>query len=354
MQMNPYDIENYKFDLPEELIAQNPLPERDSSRLLVVQRDKGRFEHHYFYELEELLIPGDLIVLNNTKVIPARLYGRKDTGGKVEIIVLNTPEKELSSHTKWCLTRTSKGLKKGMKILLPGDFTGVVEEVGQKGMTKIRFMGNMPLHEYLGHKGIMPLPPYIKRSRDMKCHEVDRNRYQTVFSKVPGAIAAPTAGLHFSNELIKRLNEKGISTVEITLHVGYGTFKPVRSKDIREHKIDPELYEIDGNVAELINNAKQEKRRIIAVGTTVVRTLETAYSKDSGLRPGRGVTDLYIIPGYRFKIVDALITNFHLPGSSLIFLVCAFGGIRLIMDAYRLAVKERYRFYSYGDAMLII
>jgi len=349
-----FDIENFNFDLPPELIAQEPLPRRESSRLLLVNRREKSFNDRHFYELPEILIPGDLVVLNNTKVLPARLYGKKETGGRVELIILNTPREDCSHETRWCLARSSKPMRENVKIFFDNDSYAMVKKVGPNGMVKVEFKGDMSIDELLEKKGIVPLPPYIERSRDKKSSEIDMIRYQTVFSKRPGAIAAPTAGLHFSRELIHELKKRDISIAEITLHVGYGTFKPVRTKDIRDHKVDPEFYEIDKGAAEQINKAKREKRRIIAVGTTVVRTLESAATDDHQVRPGRGITDLYIVPGYCFRIIDVLITNFHLPRSSLLFLVSAFAGIHLIMEAYRVAINRRYRFYSYGDAMLII
>lgn len=352
--MDPFDIENYRFELPPELIAQEPLPHRDQSRLMLVKRNNGTIEHHRFHELPQLLKPSDLIVLNNTKVIPARLLGKKETGGRVELIILNTHDQGLSSNRKWCLTRSSKAIKKGARILFDDNYSGIVEDVAPGGMAKIKFAGDMEFLEFLEKRGIIPLPPYIKRSKDAITHDIDRERYQTVFSKKLGAIAAPTAGLHFSEKLLKKLSREGIETVEITLHVGYGTFKPIRTKDIRRHKIDPEIYEIDENASNTINKAKRENRRVISVGTTVVRALETRADEQKVIHPGKGITDLYIIPGYKFRVVDAMITNFHLPGSSLLFLVCAFGGYELIMGAYQRAIRERYRFYSYGDAMLII
>ncbi|MBW2063433.1 MAG: tRNA preQ1(34) S-adenosylmethionine ribosyltransferase-isomerase QueA [Deltaproteobacteria bacterium] len=349
-----YNIEDYKYELPERLIAQRPASNRDSSRLLLVDRGKNRFSDRKFSELPQILDPGDLLVLNNTKVVPAKLFGRKASGGRVEILVLeHHKEPSRSPDTGWCLLKTSKRPKKESKLFFNKGVTGTIEELGEDGLVKIRFSG-YPLASLIEEDGIMPLPPYIKRSPGDQLRDLDRERYQTVFAKEKGAVAAPTAGLHFTEQLIKELEQKGVALVELTLHVGHGTFKPVRVRDIRNHRLGDEIYHIAYESAQEINRAKDEGRRVIGVGTTVVRALESAVDEDGRLRHGNGQTDLLITPGFHFRVIDGLITNFHLPGSSLLFLVAAFAGLDLMKRAYGWAIEEEYRFYSYGDAMLIL
>ncbi|MBU2498272.1 MAG: tRNA preQ1(34) S-adenosylmethionine ribosyltransferase-isomerase QueA, partial [Proteobacteria bacterium] len=344
-------IEDYDYELPEEMIAQFPAPGRDSSRLLFVERSKRSLSDHVFSELPRLLRAGDLLVANNTRVVPARLFGRKDSGGRIEILVLEHPaDDERNFSTRWCLLRSSKRPTKGSQLLFEDGFTGLVEDHGEDGLTRITFQGNGSVDGLIKKKGSMPLPPYIKRGYRDGRSELDRERYQTVFSKEKGAVAAPTAGLHFTRELVETLNQRGISWVELTLHVGHGTFRPVREKDIRQHHLGTEDYFIGPETASAINRSKREGRRVIAVGTTVVRTLETLAGVKGDLAPGGGKTDLLIAPGFEFKVIDGLITNFHLPRSSLLFLVSAFAGIELVREAYRWAIEKAYRFYSYGDA----
>lgn len=350
-----YEIEDYSYDLPPDLIAQVPAPSRDHSRLLVVDRGGKSFSESHFFDLPHLLRPGDLLVVNNTRVVPARLSGRKETGGRVEILVLENPDRgKENPTTRTCLLRSSKRPKKGSRLFFDMGISGVVTEVLEEGLVRITFSGDCALDSLIEQRGSMPLPPYIKRRQAPVLSRLDEERYQTVFSKRRGAVAAPTAGLHFTEELIRELEDAGISTAQLTLHVGYATFRPVRTRDIRKHRIDEESYEIEPQTAELIRETRQKGGRVVAVGTTVVRALETASGPEGIPRAGRGRTGLLITPGFRFKAVDALITNFHLPKSSLLFLVAAFAGLEFIMDAYAFAVEKKYRFYSYGDAMLIL
>ena len=350
-----FNIEDYNYNLPEELIAQIPASSRDRSLLLVVERFQKSFSDHYFFDLPGLLEPGDLLVVNNTRVIPAKLFGRKESGGKIEILVLEHPHSDAPrANTRWCLLKSSKRPKKGSRLFFECNVLGIVEDLGDNGFIQITFQGMSSVDSLLKNKGCMPLPAYIKRDGRAGHSRMDRERYQTVFSCKGGAVAAPTAGLHFTKELIEKLNQAGVSLVELTLNVGHGTFQPVRVKDIRNHKLGEETYIIDQDTADAINSAKREGKRVIAVGTTVVRALETVMGEKGKIAPNRGKTDLLITPGFRFKVVDGLITNFHLPKSSLLFLVSAFAGLELIRKAYHRAIGKRYRFYSYGDAMLII
>lgn len=350
-----YNIEDYDFDLKEDLIAQTPAAGRDRSRLLFVDRGHEGISDYNFFELPGLLKAGDLIVINNTKVVPARLYGTKESGGRAEILLLEHPESldDSMGSSRWCLLRSSKRPKIGSRIFFDKDLTGTIEELAEGGLTKIVFQGPISIDLLLEENGHVPLPPYIKRDGN-SMSRADRERYQTIFSKKRGAVAAPTAGLHFTEEIVDKLNRAGIAVAQITLHVGYGTFQPVRVKDIREHVLGEEYYSISPETAEAINRAREENRRIIAVGTTTVRTLETVAASSGQIEPGSGKTGLLITPGFGFRAVDGLITNFHLPRSSLLFLVSAFSGRDLIKRAYKHAVDTGYRFYSYGDAMLII
>lgn len=349
-----YSIEDYDFDLKEELIAQIPAAGRDRSRLLHVDRRKKKLSDYSFYDLPNLLRAGDLVIINNTKVVPARLYGMKESGGRVEILVLEHPESlnDSMGNSRWCLLKSSKRPRIGSRISFDRGLTGTVEGLAEGGLTKIVFAGPLSVDLLLEDEGRVPLPPYIKREdRDMS--PVDRERYQTIFSRKRGAVAAPTAGLHFTEATVAELEKADITIADITLHVGYGTFQPVRVNDIREHVLEEEYYSISPETADAVNRAKREKRRIIAVGTTTVRTLETAAASGQ-IEAGSGKTGLLITPGFTFRAIDGLITNFHLPRSSLLFLVSAFGGGGLIKNAYKHAVEAEYRFYSYGDAMLII
>jgi S-adenosylmethionine:tRNA ribosyltransferase-isomerase len=349
-----FHIEDYDYDLPEELVAQAPASERDASRLLVLERSRKSISDHHFFDLPQLLRLGDLLVVNNTRVLPAKLYGYKDSGGRVELVVLEHSEDESPrSNTRWCLLKASKRPKRGTRLLFDNNADGVVKEVAEDGLVQVAFEASPSIDSLLEEKGFMPLPPYIKRGKHDQRSMMDRERYQTVFSKRSGAVAAPTAGLHFTPRLTVELSRFGIAVVELTLHVGHGTFKPVRVKDIRYHSLAEEEYIISRQTAEAISKAKEEGRRVIAVGTTVVRTLET-LAREGRIAYGRGRTNLLIIPGFEFKVIDGMITNLHLPRSSLLFLVSAFAGLEFIRMAYRWAVAKSYRFYSYGDAMLIL
>ena len=349
-----FNIEEYNYELPEELIPQVPATSRDSSRLLLVERSNGSFSDHHFFDLPRLLEPGDLLVVNNTKVVPARLFGHKESGGQIEILVLEHLNSDApKSNTRWCLLKSSKRPNKGSHLLFENNVSATVEDLGDDGLAQITFYGIPSIDSLLQEKGNMPLPPYIKRDKGDRRALLDRQRYQTVFALKTGALAAPTAGLHFTEELIAELTQAGLPLVYVTLHVGHGTFRPVKTKDIREHTLGEELYFIDSDAAEVINMIKKEGRRVIAIGTTVVRALETVAGSNGEIAPGKGKTDLLITPGFRFNVVDGMITNFHLPRSSLLFLVSAFAGLNLIKKAYSWAIEKRYRFYSYGDAMLI-
>ena len=348
-------LSEFDYNLQTDLIAQHPLKERDASRLLVLHRKTGNIEHRLFRDIVDYLDPGDVLVLNNTRVIPSRLSGTKPSGGKAEITLL----KELGRNT-W------EGLVKGVHegtVILPGNIRAKVTRI-ERSMAKVVFEfdnegGHEPdIRDKLHEIGIMPLPVYIKRASAAPDKEV----YQTVYAKEEGAVAAPTAGLHFTDKLLNALREKGVGIETVTLHVGYGTFKPVVSEDIEDHKMDEEYYEIPETTASAVNSARSEGRRVIAVGTTVTRTLESSatipYSpmgnKEVVVIPGKGKASIFIYPGYEFRIVNALITNFHLPKSTPIILASAFSGIDLLRTAYCEAEKAGYRFFSYGDAMLII
>ena len=349
-----FDIEDYDYNLPEELIAQVPPPDREASRLMVVKRSRRSITDCRFSDLPELLRPGDLIVVNNTRVMPAKLIGRKESGGRVELLVLEHEEMPAPEPpSRWCLLRASKRPKKGSRLLFENQLTGTVEALGSDGLVKVLFEGPQTLDAVMEAKGLMPLPPYIKRENTDPRTTLDRERYQTVYSARNGAVAAPTAGLHFTEALMERLRRAGILMAPLTLHVGHGTFRPVRAKDIRNHALGEEAYILDGETAGAVNTAKKEGRRVIAVGTTVVRVLETVAGAHGEAAPGRGKTGLLITPGFPFRVVDGLITNFHLPRSSLLFLVCALAGRDLLFEAYGRAVDKGYRFFSYGDAMLI-
>jgi len=351
-----YSIDDYDFELPAELIAQEPAPKRDESRLLCIDRSEEEITDHRFFDLPLLLKRGDLLVVNDAKVVPARLYGKKETGGQAEVLVLEHPVKpaERKKGKRWCLMRASKRPKIGSRIIFSDDLTGIVNELGEDGMVRIEFEGKNNLDEILEKRGCLPLPPYIKRSASDRLSATDRERYQTIFALFSGAIAAPTAGLHFTTDLLLALKSRGVDIITVTLLVGHDTFRPVRVKDIREHRLTEESYTVSQNSAGVIKQAKKGGRRIIAVGTTVVRALEGIFQKKGEIVGDSGTTDLLIYPGFNFQVIDALITNFHLPRSSLFFMVAAFAGLDLTKRVYHWAVDKRYRFYSYGDAMLII
>ena len=342
-----YSIEDFDFELPPELIASDPLEERSASRMLAVDRRARSFDDRRFAELPDFLRDGDVLVLNNTKVFPARLNGITATGAKVEIFLV-----EDAGGGIWTtLARPAKRLSAGKRIEFGSGLSAEVLERDDSGTVRMRFEAIADLDELVDKIGRTPLPPYIKRDTDAL--DADRERYQTVFAKERGAIAAPTAGLHFTPEVLERIRVKGVIITEVTLHVGYGTFEPVRVDDISQHRVQPERYILDAATSDALNAAKGEQRRIVAVGTTTTRTLEYNIAKFGRFVEGSGFADLTILPGHRFQAVDAMLTNFHLPKSSLLFLVSAFAGRELIMESYRHAVEERYRFYSYGDCMFI-
>ncbi len=348
--------EHYNYHLPENLIAQYPTDKRDHSRLLKVDRSAGSLSDHHFFDLPSMLEPTDLLVVNNTRVVPARIFGRKESGGKVEVLVLeHSVGGESGSKSRLCLVKSSRRPKPGNRIFFDETISGKIEEVLDRGLTRISFTGaEKGIDGFLEENGHIPLPPYIKRSKDVSPHSLDKERYQTVYAEQAGAVAAPTAGLHFTGDLIAALRAKGVQIAPLTLHVGYGTFRPVETEDIRKHHLDEERYFIGYQSAKLVNETRQRSGRVFAVGTTVVRALETAWTPMEGVRSGPGKSGLLITPGFNFHVVDGLITNFHLPRSSLLFLVSAFAGFGLIKKAYAWAVEHEYRFYSYGDAMIIL
>jgi S-adenosylmethionine:tRNA ribosyltransferase-isomerase len=350
-----FNIEDYNYDLPPGLIAQVPVAERDCSRLLLVNRATEAFSDHRFFDLPQLLRPLDLLVLNDTRVVPARLFGRKESGGRIEILVLDlhNPGKN-DSGTRWCLLKSSKRPKEGARLFLESGVSGRVQELGENGLVRIRFSGEGSVDDLIEEKGRMPLPPYIKRDEGDDLSSLDKERYQTVYAASRGAVAAPTAGLHFTKPLIRALKAAGIDVAYLTLHVGHGTFLPVRTGDIRRHRLSEEDYRIGPQTAAAIARCKGRRGRVVAVGTTVVRALETAFAEDGSTGSAEGKTNLLVTPGFQFKVVDGLITNFHLPKSSLLFLVAAFAGLALTKRAYASAVTKKYRFYSYGDAMLLL
>jgi len=336
-------LSDFMYDLPEERIAQTPVEPRDHSRLMVIHRDTGEIEHRHFYDIIEYLNPGDCLVINETKVIPARLYGERPTGGACEVLLL----KQLGPKRWETLVRPGKKLKPGAEVVFgDGRLRCRVMETTDVGGRIVEFECEGSFEAALDALGEMPLPPYIHEKLE------DRDRYQTVYAKQDGSAAAPTAGLHFTPELMDRIRQKGVDIVPVLLHVGLGTFRPVKVENIEEHEMHSEYFEVTPQAAERINAARQSGGRIIAVGTTSVRTLESA-AEDGRLVAKRGDTNIFIKPGYRFQLVDALITNFHLPGSTLIMLVSALWDRERILAAYRIAVEEEYRFFSFGDAMLI-
>ncbi|MDH5600862.1 MAG: tRNA preQ1(34) S-adenosylmethionine ribosyltransferase-isomerase QueA [Gammaproteobacteria bacterium] len=338
---------DFTFDLPEELIAQQPVAERSASRLLVLEGDSGRYEDKAFTDLMDYLHAGDVLVFNNTQVIPARVHGKKSSGGKVEILV----ERILEDHTALAHVRASKSPKPGTRLIFENDIQA--EVTGRDGdLFVVVFKSENTVLDILSDIGHMPLPPYIQRDDE----KFDQERYQTVYAKTPGAVAAPTAGLHFDEKMLQRLSEKGVEQIHITLHVGAGTFQPVRVDDLSDHHMHKEWIELTEENCEKLNAAKKQGRRVIAVGTTSVRCLESAAlfsNKEGVLEAYRGETDIFITPGYEFKVIDALITNFHLSESTLLMLVSAFAGYENIKNAYQHAIQEKYRFFSYGDAMFL-
>ena len=336
---------DFDFYLPEELIAQTPLERRDASRLLTLDKHTGAVEHHHFYELPQFLKPGDCLVLNDSRVLPARLIGHRPTGGACEVLLLV----DRGDKCWECLVRPGRKLRPGAQVIFGEgkELTATIEEELEDGKRLVRFHYEGIFLEILEHLGKMPLPPYIKEELQ------DNERYQTVYSKVVGSAAAPTAGLHFTPELLKKVQEMGVKVCYVTLHVGLGTFRPVKAEDIQDHEMHSEFCMISQETADVINETKRSGGRVICVGTTSCRTIESFAAEDGTMTERSGWTNIFIYPGYRFKVLDALITNFHLPQSTLIMLVSALAGREHVLAAYEEAVKERYRFFSFGDAMFI-
>ena len=339
------DVKDFWYDLPQELIAQDPLEDRSSSRLLVLDKNTGEITHKHFYDIIDYLDEGDCLVLNETKVIPARLMGvKKDTGAVVEILLLKR-----KSKTVWeCLVKPGKKCRVGAVIEFgEGLLTGTISDIVEEGNRIIEFEFDGIFEEILDKLGTMPLPPYITHTLK------DRNRYQTVYAKNEGSAAAPTAGLHFTKELLKDIEDKGVKLAKVTLHVGLGTFRPVKVSDVRQHHMHSEFFQVSKEAADIINSTRANGKRVICVGTTSIRTVESASDDKGYLKETSGWTDIFIYPGYKFKVSDALITNFHLPESTLVMLVSALAGREKVLHAYEEAVKEKYRFFSFGDAMFI-
>lgn len=336
---------DFYYDLPEELIAQTPLERRDTSRLMVLDRVSGEVEHKHFFDMIQFVKPGDCLVLNDSRVLPARLLGHRPTGGAVELLLL----RDLGEGRWECLAKPGRKCIQGQEVIFGnGDLTATVESVQEDGNRIVKFHYDGIFLEVLERLGKMPLPPYIKAELQ------DQERYQTVYSKEVGSAAAPTAGLHFTNELLDELKNKGVNIAFVTLHVGLGTFRPVKAENILEHHMHAELCMISPETAELLNQTKKQGGRVICVGTTSCRTLESLVNDDGTFEPKSKWTEIFIYPGYQFKAMDGLITNFHLPESTLVMLVSAFAGRENVLSAYEQAVKERYRFFSFGDAMMIL
>lgn len=354
MSMNKMKLSQFNFDLPEELIAKYPSENRDEARLLVVHRETGKFEHKLFKDLIDYVDEGDVMILNNTKVFPARMYGNKEkTGAKIEVFLLRELNRE---SLLWdVLVDPARKIRIGNKLYFGENeelVAEVIDNTTSRGRT-LRFLFDGPYEDFkqlITDLGETPLPKYIKRDVEPQ----DEDRYQTIYAKEEGAVAAPTAGLHFSRQLLKRLELKGVNFAEVTLHVGLGTFRPVEVEDLTKHKMDSEQIKITQECADIVNNAKDNKKKIFAVGTTSMRTIESSVSTDGRLKPFEGWTNKFIFPPYDFSIADALITNLHTPLSTLLMMIAAFGGYDLMMEAYQEAIKEKYKFYSYGDAMLIL
>jgi len=337
-------VKDFHFDLPDELIARYPLDKRSDSRLLCVDGDTGAQQHRRFYEVLDLLEPGDLVVFNNTRVIPARMFGQKASGGKIEVLV----ERLIDERSALAHIRSSRSPKPGAELTLDGGLKATMV-ARHDDLFELQFdLAEGNLIEALEQFGHMPLPPYMKREDELS----DRERYQTVYNAKPGAVAAPTAGLHFDDALLEKLEQKGVNRAFVTLHVGAGTFRPVKVDNIHDHKMHAEYIEVSEEVCEIVRETKARGNRVVAVGTTSVRCLETA-SSEGEIKPFFGDTDIFIFPGYQFRTVDVLITNFHLPESTLLMLVSAFAGYEHMMAAYKTAVAEKYRFFSYGDAMFL-
>ena len=339
-------LSEFDFELPEELIAQHPVEKRDTSRLMVVNRENGNIEHRHFYDILDYLKPGDVLVRNNTKVIPARLFGiKEETNGHVEVLLL----KELKKDTWECLCGNARIVKMNTVITFgEGLLKAKCIEIKDEGIRVFEMIYDGIFYEILDQLGTMPLPPYIKEKLE------DKNRYQTVYAKIEGSAAAPTAGLHFTEEINQKIKDKGIEILDVCLHVGLGTFRPVVVDDVKNHVMHSEYYSVSKDTAEALNKAKIEHRRIIAVGTTTTRTLETLMLNSDEFKACSGTTNIFIYPGFKFKAIDALITNFHLPKSTLLMLISALAGKDHVLKAYKEAVKKEYRFFSFGDAMLIV
>ncbi len=339
-------LKDFYYDLPEELIAQDPLLKRSDSKLMVLNRENGNIEHRHFHDITEYLSPGDCLVINDTKVLPARLIGEKEgTGASIEVLLLKRHDDKV-----WeTLVKPGKKARPGARISFgDGKLVGEVVDVVEEGNRLVRFEYEGIFEEVLDELGQMPLPPYITHKLE------DKNRYQTVYAKHTGSAAAPTAGLHFTEELLKKVEDMGVKIARVTLHVGLGTFRPVKVENVLEHHMHSEFYVIDEEAADIINTVKKNGGKIISVGTTSTRTLESVADDDGAIKPCSGWTDIFIYPGYKFKIVDRLITNFHLPESTLLMLVSALYNREKILDAYKVAVEEKYRFFSFGDAMIIL
>ena len=339
-------VSDFRFELPDPLIARYPAEQRDASRLMVLERQGEQLHETTFGRLGDWVRPGDLLVVNDTRVIPARLFGRKPSGGRVEIFLVE----QVANHCWRCLLRSSKPCRPGQAVVLSGGVTALVEQCNGDEGWLVSFSGYEDFNSWLEQVGQMPIPPYLGRESEA----LDRERYQTVYAGQPGAVAAPTAGLHFTPELMENLQQQGIAVAQITLHVGLGTFQPVRVERVHDHRIHRERYRIPEETVTAIQATRQAGGRVICVGTTVARTLEYAADQSGTVQAGAGEADIFIYPGYHFKVVDALLTNFHLPESTLLMLVAAFAGREFALDAYGEAVRRGFRFYSYGDAMLIV
>jgi S-adenosylmethionine:tRNA ribosyltransferase-isomerase len=351
--MNPADgslVSDYDYQLPDHRIARYPSERRDASRLLVVPRGGGPLRHLRFHEVVELFEPGDVVVVNESKVLPARLLGRKPSGARAEVLLLRPAPEAGDAHLWEALVRPGGKLKPGRTVDIADDLTVEIVDAAPGGGRLVRLVCPGSVEDALDRHGVMPLPPYIDRDAE----PLDRERYQTVYARVPGSVAAPTAGLHFTPEVLAALAAKGVTRAAVTLHVGVGTFRPVEVDDPAHHELHHEVYEVSPEAADAVNSARRAGGRVWAVGTTAVRTLESVADEAGVVHPGTGSTDLFIRPPYRFKVVDCLLTNFHLPRSTLLMLVAALGGYRQVMDAYGEAVAGPYRFYSYGDAMALV
>ncbi len=347
-------LEDFDYTLPQELIAQQPLDRRDTSRLMVLGREKQTIEHRSFADLPAYLRPGDVLVANDTRVIPARLYGRKETGGWVELFLLKPVSAEPGRAHVWeCLIKSKRCIEPDMRVVFDSSLSARVLDRTDDEAWRVCLACEGELHEVLQRLGITPLPPYIRRQRGAEAG-CDRQRYQTVYAARDGAVAAPTAGFHFTPELIETLRQSEVEIVFVTLHVGYGTFQPIREDIVERHTMHTEALAVSPETADAVNRARAQKRRVIAVGTTSTRVLESMTDEQGMLRSGEGSTGIFIYPGYRFKALDGLITNFHVPKSSLLLLVSAFAGRDFILQAYGQAIAQRYRFFSFGDAMLIV